>query len=142
MRIVIKSATNAETVLCDGPGRGLDKLWGPINDSGGIDDAIMFDSQKRMRAAATRTVNRGNKAISMTVMVSRQCGSIPAAFAWQMQFHATCIRSGEIYFATQDPAGNSVTWKLTSAGLNLRTTPVGATRVVTYTIQGGEFVKV
>lgn len=142
MRILIKSATKAETVLCDGPGRGPDKMWGPLNNSGAIDDTVLIDPQQGMRAPSIRMVNRLNRSINMTLVVSRQCASIPAAFAWQMDFHATCIRAGDIFFTEADTSGNTVTWKLTTAVLNIATTPMGATRVVTFTIQGGELIRV
>jgi len=137
MRILIKDASNNQTILCDGPGRGLDRNTGPL-------DGIMFDDQinvqpgEILRAASAKAWNRGNKRTQVGFRISREMASANAAHVWQAAFHAQCIRAGMIEFTGVDSNGTERSFTLSDAVIsNIKTTPLGVTRLVEFSIVGG-----
>ena len=132
MIILIQSPAGKETILCDGPGRGLERMVGPLSDGCEIDDQRNGQPSEALRAASIAYYDRGNGRVAMSFQVTRECVSASAAFVWQIAFHANCVRSGKLYMI-QD------TFKalFPTALLNLKTKPLGVTRIITFSIQAG-----
>ncbi len=138
MRILIKAADNSETVLCDGPGRGPDRNHGPMNDGLIIDDQVVSQVAEFLRATASKVYNRKNQRVSVAFRIARECASIIAAHSWQLTFHAGCIRSGTIHLIEVDSNGTEKRIKIPDAVITtIKTTPLGVTRVVEFSIIGG-----
>ena len=139
MRILIKHpTTNAETVLCDGPGRGVDVMIGPL-DGMAIDDQIATQLAEFLRAAEAKAYNRLNQRTNIAFRVARESASLVAAHAWQLQFHANCLRNGTLHLTETSTNGASTTVKVLNAVItSIRTTPLGVTRLIDFTIVGGK----
>lgn len=138
MRIVIKNTANtAETVLCDGPSRGLDRNVGPI-DTMPAASRVKIQPSERFRAATIQHFNRLNRSSARTLTVVREMSSRQAAARWQLEHEMTCIRTGTIEFTEQDGAGNLLVWRLRDAGIpEIQFVPMGVSYQITYTILGG-----
>lgn len=139
MRILIKHATtNAETVLCDGPGRGADRMAGPL-DGLSIGDDVSGQVAEFLRATEIKAWNRQNQRTALSFRVARECASAVAAHAWQLAFHAGCIRAGTVHLIETSSSGSTQTVKIANAVItSIRTTPLGVTRVVEFSIVGGK----
>lgn len=138
MRIVIKDAGNNQTVLCDGPARGLDLLVGPLVPGVSCSSATSVQAAPRFRAATTLFFDRLNRSVALQFSVSREMASLQAAESWQLAFLASVIRAGTVYFFESDAGGNQLQWRLLNAVIaEIGFTPMGVTREVRYTINGG-----
>lgn len=138
MRILIKALDNTETVLCDGPGRGTNKNHGPLNDGLVIDDNVVAQVAEFLRASAAKAFNRKNQQTRVAFRIARECDSIIAAHSWQLAFHAGCIRSGTIHLIEVDANGTEKRVKIPDAVITaIKTTPLGVTRIVEFSITGG-----
>jgi hypothetical protein len=135
MRILIKataaSGNGAETVLCDGPTRGVNLMMGPLAEGCEIDDQHNIQPAEGLRWASTAYHDRLNAKVAISFQVVREHISPAAAHAWQIQFHKTCVRSGTLYISE----GGLATFP--NAVLNLRTKPLGVSRLITFTITAG-----
>jgi len=138
MRILIKHpTTSAETVLCDRPARGLDRMVGPL-EGVPIRDQIAAQVAPRLRAETVLTWNRKNKQIQISFKVAREMASLNAAAVWQVAFHAACLREGVVHFIEADAAGTETRFTLSNALItDINTTPLGVTRIVEFAIIGG-----
>ena len=132
MQILIKSPAGDETILCDGPARGLDLMQGPLSDGVEIDDQHNFQESGALRAAAIVYYDRGNGRVATGFQVARESASAAAGHAFQMQFHLTCVRAGALYIIQDDGK-----WLFPTAVLNFKSKPMGVTRLYTFTIQAG-----
>jgi hypothetical protein len=139
MRILIKHPdTGVETVLCDGPGRGVDRNCGPL-DGLSIDDQVNVQPAEFIRATESKYFNRGNQHTGMSFRVARECQSMVAAHAWQVGFHAGCVRNGTIRLIEQDANGVTQLVRIENAVITaIKTTPMGVTRIVEFNIVGGK----
>lgn len=141
MRIIIKSniqGDTRETVLCDGPGRGLDLNIGPLDDGVVIEDVVTAQSVEFLRAAAGKAYNRGNQRTSLSFRIARECSSALAAHTWQVAFHSSCLRSGTLRLTETTATGSRKEVRIENAVITaIRSTPRGVTRFVEFTIIGG-----
>jgi hypothetical protein len=139
MRILIKHPeTSVETVLCDGPGRGVDRNTGPL-DGLAIDDQVNVQPAEFIRAAEGKFFNRGNQRTSLTFRVARECRDIVAAHAWQVGFHAGCVRNGTVRLTETDTNGLTQVVRIENAVITaIKTTPMGVTRIIEFNIVGGK----
>ena len=138
MRIIIKDPiTSAETVLCDGPGRGLDKNVGPLNEGVLVDDQVIFQVAEGCRWESVKVFNRKNRRTSTTFRISRECSSSLAAHSWRLEFHGRCIRFGTIIMTETSGSGVAKTIRIENAGLNFKPTPMGVSTLIDFNIIGG-----
>ena len=136
MRILIKNGA-AETVLCDGSPRGLNKNVGPLGGLS-IDDQVNVQIREFIRAAYAKPTNRKNKKTQVSFSVSRECASLTEAHSWQMNFHISCVREGTVYFIETTGGGATTTYQLKDAVLQFKTLPVGVSRTIQFLCIGGE----
>lgn len=141
MRISIKHPDTAvETVLCDGPGRGVDRNVGPL-DGLSIDDQVSVQPIEIMRAAQSKFINRGNQRTSLTFRVARECRDIVAAHAWQVSFHAGCVRNGTIRLTETNTNGQNQVVQIENAVIvSIKTSPLGVSRLIEFNIVGGRLI--
>ncbi len=140
MRIVIKDVDNNQTVLCDGPERGLDRNQGPLT---GItaNSRIVIQPAQRFRADFLKHFNRLNRSSSRQLRVVREMQSMQAAELWQLQCEAQTIRDGTIEFAESDGVGNVFKFALLNAAIpEIAFVPMGVSREIIYTIVGGGLI--
>ena len=135
MRILIKDAANNQTVLCDGPGRGINLMCGPDGLASG--DQPQIQQAPRFRAASMLFFNRGNLANKFAFSVIREMPDMRAAILWHVTFQRDCIRAGTVQFIETDQNGVQQTAQLQNAMLSLQIQPLGVSRKIAFTLEGG-----
>jgi len=139
MRIIIKDpVSGAETILCDGPGRGLDRNHGPL-DGLMIDDQVATQVAEFLRSDTVQAYNRRNQRTAISFRVVRESASAMAAHAWQLAFHAGCLRSGTLHLTETSAQGSTSAIKIGNAVIqSIKTTPMGCSRMIDFNIVGGK----
>lgn len=138
MRIIMKNlATAAETVLCDGATRDLDKNSGPAELA--ISAPGVVDPQQATRAEGVKMRERGNVSTRISFSVTRRCASDQAAAAWLAIHLATLVRKDTCYLYADSSTGKTVSITIPDAAMEEPSArQVGASVVVQYKISGGK----
>lgn len=137
MRIILKELSESgsnlgETILCDGPAKGLNLWVGP--DGLSIDGQIQAQVQPFLRADSVKVWNRKNQQISVSFRCRRDCGSVEAAEAFIIQFYATCKRGTQLVMAS----GATTQIKINNAAMpGLKLTHIGVLVLAEFAIVGG-----
>jgi hypothetical protein len=136
MKIILKSATGTEQILCDGHVVAKDKHIGPSGQS--LSAPIEVQPGRFLRAINGRPLNRGNKIVRGSFSVTRECASFLAAEKFCWTYQRDVLREGSLIILAEDSAGG--TEKLTLANTtvdDVRCVQIGVTVLITYTISGG-----
>ena len=137
MRIIMKELNEAganlgETILCNGPSKGLDLWVGP--DGLVINGNLNAQVQPFLRAASVKVWNRNNHKVSVSFRCRRDCGSIDAAEAFIVQFYSSCKRGTQLVLAS----GTTTQIKINNAVMpDLKLSHIGVLVLAEYTIVGG-----
>lgn len=135
MQIRIQNpVTKAETTLCDGFGRGVDKSVGPNGMRVGTVRKV--EPAEYLRGTDIKVYDRGNQQTQIAFAVSRQCASVGAALAWKIQHQMSCIRSGTLWLQVDEGTVRQVRMLYASI-TNLETNLMGVSVQISYTILGG-----
>lgn len=137
MRIIIKDpVTAAETVLCDGPGRGLDRSQGPT-DRMPVGRRINVQPLERARQTAKQFVSRFNAEHPISFSISRQAASAAAARVWYWNHLKNCLTAGTVIMS-ESAGGRVVTVTIADCVISdISGGTYGVHIDVTYQIQGG-----
>jgi len=137
MRIIIKNSSSAaETILCDGPARGVDRNLGPIN----LQFAAPVTAQVAgaLRATAVQVHNRKNQRTIISFSIVRRFTSRRAAWYWQITHGRDCVREDTLLLYPTDDSGAAT--KITVSNCVLSTLTIqnqGVTLKIDYQLTGG-----